>query len=127
LYEGLRNVDIIRVSKHVELGGKTKNSAETASSRHWAKSVIIIADSVCTIAFHVLTLYNESDFAFVEFTSFSFNLVMEASAENSIFKLEGERCSYDSLKDISTPKSFHLKTLAFDPFCAHGATHGLGV
>jgi hypothetical protein len=77
-------------SKHVELGGKTKNSAETASSRHRAKSVMIIADSVSAFAFHVLILYNESDFAFVEFTSFLCNLVVEASAGNSI--LGSERC-----------------------------------
>jgi len=72
------------ISKHVELGGKSKNSTETASSRRRAKSVIIIADSVSTFAFHALALYNESDIAFVEFTSFSFNLAVEASAENSI-------------------------------------------
>jgi len=43
-------------------------------------------------AFHALTLYNESGFTFVEleFTLFSFNLVMEASAENST--LGSERC-----------------------------------
>jgi len=80
------------ISKHVELGGKTENSAETTSSRHQAtiKSVVITTDSVSTFAFHVLTLYNESDFAFVEFTPFPFNLVVEASAENSI--LGRERC-----------------------------------
>ena len=72
------------ISKHVELGGKTENSAETASSRHGAKSFIIIADAVSAFEFHVLTLYDESDFAFVEFTSISFNLVVEARAENSI-------------------------------------------
>ena len=42
------------------------------------------------LALDVLTLYNESDFAFVEFTPFSFNLVMEASAENVV--LESQRC-----------------------------------
>ena len=78
------------ISKHVELGGKIKNSAETASSRHRAKRVVIITDSVSAFAFHVLTLYNESDFAFVELNPFPFNLVVEASAENSI--LGSERC-----------------------------------
>jgi len=78
------------IGKHVELGGKTENSAETAGSRHQAKSVIIIVDSVCAYLFHVLTLYNESDLAFVKFTSFSCNLVVEASAEN--FVLGSERC-----------------------------------
>jgi len=58
------------ISKPVELGGKTENSAETTSSRHRAKSVVIITDSVNAFAFHVLTLYNESDFAFVELTTF---------------------------------------------------------
>jgi len=77
------------ISKHVELGGKTENSAETASSRHRAKSDIIIANSVSAFVFHMLTLYNESDFAFVEFTPFSFNLVVEASAENCILGSEG--------------------------------------
>jgi len=76
------------ISKHVKLGGKTENSAQTASSRHRAKSVIIIANAVSAFAFYVLTLYDESDFAFVEFTSFSFNLVVEASAGNSIFGSE---------------------------------------
>ena len=78
------------ISKPVELGGKTENSAETTSSRHRAKSVVIMTDSVSAFAFHVLTLYNESDFAFVETTTFPFNLVVEASAENSI--LGSERC-----------------------------------
>jgi len=78
------------ISKHVELGGKTENSAETTSSRHWAKSVVIITDSVSVSAFHVLTLYNESDFAYVEFTPFPFSFVVEASAENSI--LGSETC-----------------------------------
>ena len=113
------------ISKHVELGGKTENSAETASSRHGAKSVIIIADAVSAFALHVLTLYDESDFAFVEFNSFSFNLVAEASAKNSI--LGSKRCPLDFLKDVSTLKSLHLKTLTFDPLCALGATHGLAM
>jgi len=78
------------ISKHAELGGKTENSAETTSSRHRAKSVVIIADSVSAVAFNVSTLYSESDFAFVEFTPFPLNLVVEASAENSI--LGSVRC-----------------------------------
>jgi len=78
------------ISKNVELGGKTENSAEIANSRHGAKIIIIIADAVSAFVFHVLTLYDESDFAFVEFTSFSSNLAVEASAENSI--LGSERC-----------------------------------
>jgi hypothetical protein len=80
------------ISKHVKLGGKTENSAETTSSRHRAtiESVVITTDSVSAFTFHVLTLYNESDFAFVEFTPFLFRLVVEASAENSI--LGSERC-----------------------------------
>jgi len=76
------------ISKHVELGGKTKDNAETPSSR--AKSDIIMADAVSAFAFHVLTLYDESDFALVEFTSFSFNLAVEASAKISI--LGSEKC-----------------------------------
>ena len=48
LCKGLRNVDMI--SKHVELDGKTENSVETASSRHGAKSVIVIADAVSDYA-----------------------------------------------------------------------------
>ena len=67
------------ISKYVELCGKTENSAETASSRHQAKSVVIITKSVSAFAFHVLIVYNESDFAFVEFILFPFNLVVEAS------------------------------------------------
>jgi len=79
------------ISKHVELGGKTENSAKTANSRHRAESVVIITDSVRAFAFNVLILYNESDFAFVEFTLFHFDLVLEASAEHSI--LVSERCA----------------------------------
>jgi len=78
------------INKNVELGGKTENSAETASNRDRAESVIIIADSVSAFAFHTLTLYSESDFTFVEFTFFPFHLVVETSAENSIFG--SERC-----------------------------------
>ena len=88
MYKGLRNVGMIR--KHVELGGKTENSAETASSRHWAKSVVIIADSVSALAFQVLTLYDKSDCAFVKFNPFPFNSIVEASDEN--FILGSERC-----------------------------------
>jgi len=78
------------ISKYVELGGKTGNSAETASSRHGAKSIVIIIDSVSAFVIHVLTLYNELDFAFVEFTPFSFHLAVKANAENSI--LGSQRC-----------------------------------
>jgi len=38
------------------LGGKTENSAETVSSSHRAKSVVIISDSISTFAFHVFSL-----------------------------------------------------------------------
>jgi len=75
------------ISKHVELGGKTENSAKTANSRHRAESVVIITDSVSAFAFNVLILYNESDFAFVEFTLSHFDLVLEHSI------LVSERCA----------------------------------
>ena len=40
LVQGLRDVDMI--GKHIEFGDKTDNSAQTAGSRHQAKSVIIM-------------------------------------------------------------------------------------
>jgi len=76
--------------KHVELGGKTEHGMETAISRHRAKSVVIITNSTSAFEFHVLTLYKELDFTFVEFTTFPFNLVVKTSAGNSI--LGSKRC-----------------------------------
>ena len=76
------------ISKHVELGSKTENSTETASSRHRANSVVMITNSSSTLESHVLTLYNESDFTFVDFTPFPFNLVVKTSAGNFILGSE---------------------------------------
>ena len=64
-------------------------------------------------------------FTFVEFPPFSLNFVVETSAED--FILRSERRAQNFLKNSATPKSLHLKALAFDPFCAHRTTHGLAL
>jgi len=102
------------------LSFKTDDHAQRVAT----DSAVIIADTISTFAFHVLTLHSKSDFTLVEFTRapFSLNLIMETSAED--FVLRRERCAQNLLKYSATLHSSGLhfndfETLAFDPFCAY--------
>jgi hypothetical protein len=77
------------VTKHVVLGGQGKNSAETACMWHRAKSILKVASTCVILSTHVLSLNDQTDFAFFELPVFAFDLVMKPGGENLVLWGEG--------------------------------------
>jgi hypothetical protein len=74
--------DVYMVAEHVVLSRQGKNSAETACVWHRAESVFKVANTCVVLSAHVLALNDQTDFAFLELSVFTFDLVVKPGGEN---------------------------------------------
>ena len=69
--------DVYMVAEHVVLSRQGKNSAETACVWHRAESVFKVANTCVVLSAHVLALNDQTDFAFLGLSVFTFDLVVK--------------------------------------------------
>jgi hypothetical protein len=87
LKEYLTNIDVI--CKHVMMSGENQHKVQTAGVRYRTNGVLKIIRARCILLFHVLSLYDKTDLAVLKGVIFALYLVVKASGENVIFRIEG--------------------------------------
>jgi len=86
--------DIYFVTKHVMLGGQGENCTETACMRHRAESIFKVASARIILSAHVLSLNDQTDFAFIELSVFALDLVVKPGGENLSCGVREERRTF---------------------------------
>ncbi len=84
-----RLADIYVVTKHVMLGGQGENCTETDCMWHRAENIFKVASARIILSAHVLSLNDQTDFAFIELSVFVLDLVMKSRGENFVLRSEG--------------------------------------
>ena len=62
---------------------------ETARMRHRAESILKIASTCIIFSAHVLSLYDQTDFALFKLSVFALDLVVKPRGENFVLRSEG--------------------------------------
>jgi hypothetical protein len=105
--------DIYVVTKHMMLGSQGENCAETACMRHRAESIFKIASTRIIFSAHVLSLYDQTDFAVFKLSVFALDLVVKPRGENFVLRSEGG--AKDFYPALATIESVHLGFLGHQP------------
>ena len=71
------------------MSGENQHKTQTAGVRHRTKVVLKITRVRCILLFHALSLYDKTDLAALKGVIFALYLVVKASIENVIFRIEG--------------------------------------
>ena len=72
------------IAEHMVLSCQGKNRAETDSMWHRAEGIFKVSNACVILSTHVLTLNDQTDFAFFELPVFAFDLVVKPSRENFV-------------------------------------------
>ena len=70
------------IAEHMVLSCQGKNRAETDSMWHRAEGIFKVSNACVILSTHVLTLNDQTDFAFLELSVFTFDLVVKPGGEN---------------------------------------------
>ena len=81
--------DIYFVTKHVMLGGQGENCTETACMRHRAESIFKVASARIILSAHVLSLNDQTNFAFIELSVFALDFVVKPRGEDFVLWSKG--------------------------------------